>query len=103
LTQTDLARILGFLSESPVSRHERSKGCPDLSALIGYEIVFGQPLSELFPRAYEEIATVIETRLSALEGQLHQSDAKGRVAAQIARKLEFLCQRKDVEMLQPGS
>lgn len=101
-TQAELSEILGFLTEIPVSRHERSVTVPNLLTALGYEIIFRRPASELFPGLYHTVEVGIEARLEALEQELHQRTAKGRTAAEIARKLEFLCERKETEPIQPA-
>jgi DNA-binding XRE family transcriptional regulator len=103
LTQAELSKILGFLTEIPVSRHERSVTVPNLLTAIGYEVVFRSSVSELFPGLYQTVEAGIEARLEALEKELHQSTAKGRTAAEIARKLEFLCERKEIEPIPPAA
>jgi len=93
----ELAAILGFLSNVPISRHERSQTVPNLLTALGYEVIFRVPLAELFPGMAETVEAGIEKRLAELEIELHQSTAKGRSAAIIARKLEFLCERKEAK------
>lgn len=75
---------------------------PSFLTALGYEIVFRRPASELFPGLYQTVEAGIEARLEALVQKLHQSTAKGRTAAEIARKLEFLCERKEIEPIQPA-
>jgi hypothetical protein len=62
---------------------------------ISYEIVFQASIAELFPGIYETVRLNVEKRLDEMEEQLHQSTAKGRAAALIARKLEWLCGRRN--------
>jgi DNA-binding XRE family transcriptional regulator len=97
LSQEELAHLLGFRSGIPISRHERSKALPDLLTAIGYEAIFRAPISQLFPGLYQTVAVGVEERLAKIEDELHQSTAKGRDAAPVARKLEFLCERKNPE------
>jgi DNA-binding XRE family transcriptional regulator len=97
LSQGELANVLGFLTDIPVSRHERSKIVPNLLTALGYEVIFRVPASEIFPGLYKTVEAGIEERLAQLEHRLHQRTAKGQTAAQIARKLEFTCERKDGE------
>lgn len=97
LTESEIAKILGFSAPIQVSRHERSATVPSLLTALGYEVTFRTPLSELFPGLYETVEAVVEERLAKLEAELHQSRAKGRAAAVIARKLEFLCERKEID------
>ena len=97
LSQKELAQILGFRSGVPISRHERSESVPDLLTALGYEAIFRVPVSELFPGMYQTVAVGIEERLAKMEGELHQSTAKGRNATPIARVLEFLVMRRSMD------
>lgn len=97
LSQKELAHLLGFRSEVPVSRHERSETVPNLLTALGYEAIFRVPVSELFPGLYETVNAGVEERLARIEAELHQSTAKGRRAASVARKLEFFWERNNLE------
>jgi hypothetical protein len=70
-----------------------------LLAAIGYEVVFHTSLEELFPGIYDTVRLTIERQLAEFEVQLQQSTAKGREAAVIARKLEWLNERRAHEPL----
>jgi len=96
LSQREIAIVLGTLSRPQVGRHERSLAIPIFIAAIGYETVFRIPLEELFPGIYEMVRQSIEEQLSQLEMELQQSTVKGRQAAAIARKLEWLCERRSI-------
>jgi DNA-binding XRE family transcriptional regulator len=102
LSQSDLANILGLVTELQISRHERSLTLPLFLTAISYEIVFQVPLSELFPGVYETVHQNVEKRLAEIEERLHQSSAKGREATVIARKLEWLCERRNPTVIQPS-
>lgn len=95
LSQRELANLLGFLSEIQISRHERSVTIPGLLIALGYEVIFRAPISEVFPGLYQAVETGIEERLANMENELHQSTSKGRKAATIARKLEWLWERRN--------
>ncbi|MHB1956172.1 MAG: helix-turn-helix domain-containing protein [Sulfobacillus sp.] len=95
LSQSELASILGLVTELQISRHERSLTLPLLLTAISYEIVFQVPLAEMFPGIYETVRLNVETRLDEIEERLKQSSAKGRKAAFIARKLEWLWERRN--------
>ena len=97
LSQRELASILGFLSEIQISRHERSVTIPGLLIALGYEAIFRAPISEIFPGLYQTVAASIEERLADMEKNLQQSTTKGREASSIARKLEWLWERRDAE------
>lgn len=102
LSQSDLANILGLVTELQISRHERSLTMPLFLTAISYEIVFQVPLAELFPGIYETVRQNVEKRLAEIEERLHQSSAKGRRAALIARKLEWLWERKNPTAIDPS-
>jgi DNA-binding XRE family transcriptional regulator len=95
LSQGELAEILGSLGKAGISRHERVVTLPKFLVAVGYEVVFRVPVADLFPGVYETVELGIETRLSMLEQKLHESSVKGREAALIARKLEWLWERKN--------
>jgi DNA-binding XRE family transcriptional regulator len=93
LNQRDLARILD-LHKAQVSRHERAGIEPPLIVVLAYEAVFGVPVRELYPRLFAVVRQGIEVRLAKMESELQQMSAKGRQANSIARKLEWLNERK---------
>jgi DNA-binding XRE family transcriptional regulator len=99
LSQRELAQIVGSLTEIPVSRHERSSTIPALLIALGYEVIFRVPISEIFPGLYETVEAGIEERLASMENELQQSPAKGPQAASVARKLEWLWERKNPETI----
>lgn len=95
LTQKEMAGILGFSSAIPMARHEHSETVPNLLTALAYEIIFRVPVSLQFRELFKTIEAGVEERLLELERELEKCDAKGRGAAQTARKLVFLCARKD--------
>ena len=95
LSQRELANIVGYVTQAPVSEHERSVTIPALLIAMSYEVVFRVPLSELFPALYATVEANIEEQLTRIESELQQSTAKGRRAAYIARKLEWLWERRN--------
>lgn len=99
LSQKELAQIVGYITAAPVSEHERSVAIPALLIALGYEVIFRVPISELFPGLYQTVEANIEEQLSNIEIDLQQSTASGREAAVIARKLEWLWERKNPETL----
>lgn len=95
LSQSEIAYVVGYRSEIPVVRHERPQAIPRLLTALAYEVVFQVPISAQFRGLFTSVEAGIEERLAELENRLHQSKAKGRAAALIARKLEFLYQRRN--------
>jgi DNA-binding XRE family transcriptional regulator len=99
LSQRELGQIVGFITGFPVSRHERSATIPALLIALSYGAVFRVPISDLFPGLYITVDASIEEQLANLEEELQQSTAKGRQSAFIARKLEWLSERRNSETL----
>jgi transcriptional regulator with XRE-family HTH domain len=97
LSQRQLARILGSVTAKQVSRHERSATAPNLLTAFGYQLVFQQPVSKIFPGLYYAVETAIEESLGELECELSNSAARGRTAVRIACQLEWLWERKNPE------
>jgi transcriptional regulator with XRE-family HTH domain len=94
LSQRDLARIVGYKDEVPISRHEQFQRLPSVMVALGYEIVFQVPISEIYAGLRDAIEQDIEERISELERELQQKSGKGRHAAGTARKLEWISERK---------
>jgi len=97
MNQRELAELVGIIAQHQISTHERSVAFPSLMAALSYQAVFCVSVAELFPGLYESIQMNIEERLSALEKRLQESTAKGRSAQVIARKLEWLWERKNLQ------
>lgn len=97
LSQRDLALILGSVTASQISRHERSIAPPSLLTAFGYQAVFRMPVSDIFPGLYHTVEDGIEERMNQFEGELNNSTTKGRAAAPIARQLEWLYERINPE------
>jgi transcriptional regulator with XRE-family HTH domain len=97
LSQRQLAEVLGTVTRNQVSRHERSVSAPSLIAALGYQTVFHEPISDIFPGLYHTVATGVEERLEKLEIELGKSTIKGRAALPIARQLEWLAERRTPE------
>jgi transcriptional regulator with XRE-family HTH domain len=93
LTQLDLARLLGHGSIGRVSRHERGITLPSLPAALGYEAIFGIPISELFPAIHETVAKSVGVRLTDLKLVLGEKSIKDRDANTTALKLQFISTR----------
>ena len=97
LTQRQLAQVLGTVTRNQVSRHERSVAAPSLIAALGYQSVFREPISDIFPGLYHTVAAGVEELLEELEIELGKSTIKGRAALPIARRLEWLAERRTPE------
>jgi transcriptional regulator with XRE-family HTH domain len=97
LSQRELASILGNVTASQISRHERSVTPPSLLTAFGYQTVFQKPASDIFPGLYHTVEAGAEERLEAFERELGDSTAIGRTAVPVARQMEWLWERKNPE------
>jgi transcriptional regulator with XRE-family HTH domain len=95
LTQKEIAYLLGSKSSGAVSKHERSGAAPTLPLALGYEIIFGEPISKLFGELHSSIEKNIECRAAQLQERLGKTSAKGQRGALTAKKLEFLHMRQN--------
>jgi transcriptional regulator with XRE-family HTH domain len=86
LSQRRLAEILGSVSESQVSRHERSSGLPTILAALAYQAVFQKPVSEIFPGLYHTVEIGIEERLNELAQRLGSGGVDDTIKEFIARR-----------------
>jgi DNA-binding XRE family transcriptional regulator len=94
LSQRELAELVGFIADHQVSKHERSAAIPSLLIALSYSVVFLIPLEQLLPGIAETIQLNVENRLEEMEKKLNEGPAKGRKAQAIARKLEWLSERR---------
>jgi transcriptional regulator with XRE-family HTH domain len=95
LTQRELADLMGLIAHHQVSQHERSFAIPSFLAALSYEAVFRVPAAELFPGSFQTISRNIEERLAEMERRLESSTPTGHAAQITARKLEWLCERRN--------
>jgi len=95
LSQRDLAEIVGFIANHQVSRHEHSAAIPSLLAALSYRAVFCIPIEDLFPGVAGTIQVNVEDRLARMESNLQTSSAKGHRGTMVARKLEWLSERRN--------
>ncbi|MDP9049586.1 MAG: hypothetical protein M3O31_02540 [Acidobacteriota bacterium] len=90
---------MGSVTRNQISRHERSVAAPNLIAALGYQTIFHEPISDIFPGLYNTVAAGVEERLEQLESELGKSTIKGRAALPIAQRLEWLAERKTPESI----
>jgi transcriptional regulator with XRE-family HTH domain len=82
LSQRELAEIIGTISASEVSRHERSRALPSILTAFGYQAVFGRPVSAIFPGVFYTVRAVVKERLRKFEGE-HRSRGRNYSRAQL--------------------
>ena len=94
LTQRELAQFLGYGTHGAVSRHERIEAVPSLVVALSYQILYQVPVSEIFAGLTETVELDIEAQLVEFESYLGAQSAVGGRADAIARKLEWLSERR---------
>src|SRR5262245_10514346 len=67
LSQLEVARLIGYVSEDAIVRHEQATSIPPLLVALAYEAIFRVPIAKLFPGMYELAEQGIEMRLESLE------------------------------------
>lgn len=95
MSQRELADLVGFIAHHQVSNHEQLTLIPTLLVAFSYQAVFCVSAADLFPGLFETVRANVEDRLLAMERTLQNTVAKGRKAEVIARKLEWLAQRRN--------
>jgi transcriptional regulator with XRE-family HTH domain len=98
LTQVELARLVGLVSRSAVSRIERAERVPTTATIIACGIIFGLASPELFPSLHEEIEQAVIVAATALEAELGglSDQASVRKRALLEQILERINNRKHI-------
>lgn len=82
LTQADVARLMGRLSPSPISRLENGEQMPDLRSALLLEVIFGASASQLFRGHFDMLAKKVRERAllhdDGLELQTETADIRRR-------------------------
>ena len=94
LSQRELGLLLGYENRGQVSRHERFATNPPLAIALAYEVIYRAPVSTIFLGMHDELKTTIETRLATMEEELQGRSANDSDAVSIARRLEWLMERR---------
>jgi len=95
LSQRELGLLLGYNDRGQVSRHEQFTSSPPLMIALAYEVIYRVPVSTLFLGTHDVVKTTIEKRLADMEEDLQGRSATDSDATSIARRLEWLMQRRD--------
>jgi DNA-binding XRE family transcriptional regulator len=93
-TQHELAGVLGYLNSDAISRHERRESMPTLFIALSYEVLYRVPVSEIFSGLTATVESRLEAQLAEFERYLGEQDARSSRAPAIARKLEWLNERR---------
>jgi DNA-binding XRE family transcriptional regulator len=90
LSQSELGRVLGYDDSEPIARHEHFRSLPPLLVAIGYEVVFQEPLCEIFAGLRYSVGQAVEQRLGEFEAELRGGEVHGFRRKAHGRKLEWL-------------
>lgn len=63
LTQEHLGKLL-HLSDDAIGKYERGQSAPNLSAAISLELIFGHPLTEMYPGV---VRNLVDRMIPALQ------------------------------------
>ena len=94
ITQYELAQFLGYGTHGAISRHELGT-VPSLVVGLSYQVLYRIPVSEIFAGLMETVEFRVEAQLAEFENYLGEQSAGGTRAAMIARKLEWLSERRN--------
>lgn len=72
-SQKQVARLLGFVGTSMLSRYEHDRSLPPLKIALSLGIVLRVPVEFLFPTLYEGLRTRIRADEERLEAPAQQS------------------------------
>ena len=89
LTQRELAFILGYRSESQISRLENGSRVPRASELLMIEMVFGVTGAAVFPSLGTRASTFISARIAELRG-LDPGDSRSKEGVRTSFKTAHL-------------
>jgi hypothetical protein len=96
LSQLELGLILGYGGKNPIYKHESFNSVPPLLMGFAYEILFREPVSDLFPGIRETVEDAVEQSLAKFEGSLQEKlkSSKGSKRAEIEHKLAWIMKRR---------
>src|SRR5579862_2621638 len=78
LSQGDVAFLVGIKSGSKVCRHERFSRDPNFETGLAFEVIFQQPIRELFAGLYQEIENEVAARARILAARPEQKKPNWR-------------------------
>lgn len=87
-TQGDIARLLGGVSASAISKYESLARIPSSKALMGIEVIFQEAIREVYPKLFAEVAATILSNAEVLLTEI--ADLPGAVAAARRKALNDL-------------
>ena len=84
LSQDEVAFLLGAMYGTTVSRHEHDWRTPKLGTAFAYELIFGTPARQLYPKEYERIEKIVKTRARKMMVRMKYQPDDVRRARKIA-------------------
>jgi hypothetical protein len=78
LSQGDVAFLVGTKSASKVCRHERFSRDPGFETALAFEVIFQQPIRELFAGLYQKIENEVAARARILAARPKQKKPNWR-------------------------
>ncbi len=90
LSQSELGILLGYRDADAIGRQECFHSLPPLLIAIGYEVIFQEPLTEIFAGLRLVVEQTVEKRLAEFETALRSAEVLGNHRKVHARKLEWL-------------
>lgn len=95
LSQDEVAFLLGVATGSRVTRHEGASRTPTLEAALGYEVLFGVPLRELFAGEAHKVETIIRQRLPELIRRIEERGGSDEKLASLRHLVGRLTQHHE--------
>jgi transcriptional regulator with XRE-family HTH domain len=104
LTQRELAFLLGYDSESQVSRIENGSRMPFLAEALIIELVFGVPAVRIFPQVREVVGERVGQRVKALLAgrALDSHECTSRMSYKNAQLEAVLASLRSLDDFDPG-
>ena len=76
LTQQQVAELIGLRARSVVSSYELGHGTPNLRSALAFQLVFGVPLTALYPNLSEDIEDAVMRKALTLD-EVHRGRNDG--------------------------
>ena len=84
LSQAEVAFLLDESTRHRISGYERALAEPNLQAAIACEVIFGEPIAEVFAGVYEEVELAVILRTHRLITQVESREPSPTVEHKLA-------------------
>ena len=95
LSQDEVAFLLGVKTGTRVTRHEGANRTPTMETALGYEVLFGVPLRELFATEAHKVETIIRQRLPELVRRVEEKGGSEEKLASLQHLAERLANQHE--------